>query len=275
MQMRQQYTNEKELKEKQLSNLESINRELKESIHNQYVQQQQQYEAQIRNYQAEMRELSAKVEQQQDELFKKEQEIMQTVQTKNELEDLYQNKDFTYEQKKQDWEHEKQAIYARNQDLKNQLDALQDEYLQKKIHLEKNLALTSQQNDFLREKLDSLQTQLDQAAPKYDQLIRHQLQEQAAQYDLKLNTLTLDLEDARLKIEKLKQILKDSEVQSRKLLSELESDNVPILPSYSFLEPPQREGHRPRDPVRAAGAPLPGPDLQAEGELLQPAPHPA
>lgn len=63
MQMRQQYTNEKELKEKQLSNLESINRELKESIHNQYVQQQQQYEAQIRNYQAEMRELSAKVEQ--------------------------------------------------------------------------------------------------------------------------------------------------------------------------------------------------------------------
>jgi phage shock protein A len=56
---------------------------------------------------------------------------------------------------------------------------LWDEYLDRKIHYEKSIALSSQQNEFFGNKVDELEKQLDSANQRYEERLRLQKQEWA------------------------------------------------------------------------------------------------
>ena len=83
-------------------------------------------------------------EQFEKDLKMREQELSSTLQKRNQIEDMYHSKDLSYEAQRNEWLTERMSFQKKIDEIKKKNDEMHDSFLQKKMLLEKNVALSQQ-----------------------------------------------------------------------------------------------------------------------------------
>jgi uncharacterized coiled-coil DUF342 family protein len=86
--------------------------------------------------------LGSHCEQLERELKLKESELTATITKRNQLEEMYHSRDVTFETQRSEWQNERNQLIRKIDELKKRNDEMQDGFLQRKMVLEKNVALS-------------------------------------------------------------------------------------------------------------------------------------
>ncbi|KAM3136107.1 hypothetical protein pb186bvf_011729 [Paramecium bursaria] len=249
-QLQQHWQSENDLKQRQLIQLDSMNKDLI----NQLNKQNSNFSSQSKE---EQQGFQKRIENLQEEIHQKELENQQLQNKIRQFEDQQTQITLQSERSRQDSVKEKQTFSKQLQELKKELENQQDENLKTKIELDKQIALANQQNEFLLQRVEELQNQNEQLTQRNDQYISQinnrpiEIQPQAIDQTQRVEKLRLQLKDQELnssrkilelqqEVDKLQQKLKEQDVpqpvQKQKTYLQFENTNPEVEKLKKQLE---------------------------------------
>ncbi len=137
--------------------------------------------------------------------------------------------------------NDKQQLARKIDDWKKKYQQLNEDYLDKKIAFEKESALIKQQNSFMSQKVEELQSQIDSIGVRADEklkLTREELLEECRDKVSYARDEKKNLED---KLERLKKSFKTNETIYIKKISELEKESEFNRDKHQTLEQKHNE----------------------------------
>lgn len=236
-----QLEHELALKTQQIETLEKYAKETKESLQALQSNNSATMEQQMAMFTAERKTLLAKIESLTGELNKRERELFALGQKKENLEGAIGKKEEAYEQAKKEFSEEKTQLLEKMEELKGKLTVVNDEYLNSKIELGKDLALSNQQIEFMKKKIEEQQKSLDDVVGRYEDKLKVQKSELLADWNEKLEKLTEEKTALEAKYEKNRKSLKEVDNNYTKQISTLEREKAILQEKLSNLETKKAE----------------------------------
>ena len=165
----QSFEHEIALKELSISNQEKQLKELKEQHQSSQAASQAALENQQAAFEQEKREKASKMENLSLEHQKKEKDLIGLLNRREQLENAIRKREGQLEALKNEIGEERKAMAEKLDQMRTKYQELNDEYLEKKIWFEKELALQNQQNDFSYKKIDDQKKQIELLTQKYEE----------------------------------------------------------------------------------------------------------
>jgi chromosome segregation ATPase len=222
----QQLEHELSLKQQNLETLEKYLKDTKETLNAVQSKHSSAMEQHLDSFNKERKNFMVKIESLGLDLAKGEKEIFSLKQRGEQLEVNMTKKDEVFEAMKKDYAEEKATLVSKLEDVKQRLQKTNDEYMEKKVEFGRELALNSQQNEFLKKKIDELKRQHEELSEKHDEKSKSQKQEFNQELTEMNEKLTLERQALEEKYEQKRKTAKESEANYQKQLSQLEKDKA-------------------------------------------------
>jgi len=224
------------LRQQTIETLEKYLRESKENFAMIQATNTSSLETHLNNFAQERSQLISKIEVLTQEVSKKDREIFALSQTKEHLEVNSMKKEAMLERTRKELSDEKSSLNDALEASRVKLQKLSDEYLEKKVDFNRELALSKQQNEFLNKKIEELQRQVDEVMKRYEEKLRVQKEEYQQELSDKIEKLNDEKMVIQNSLEKAKKTLKDIEGTYNKQLSQLGKEKALVQEKLVALE---------------------------------------
>jgi len=232
----QQYEHELMLRQQTIESLEKYLKEAKESLASVQTTNSTALETHLNNFANERSQLISKIENLTQEASKRDREIFSLSQVKERLESSSAKKEANFEKVKNELTNEKNALAQKLEETKIKLQSLNDEFLERKVESNREIALSQQQNEFLNKKIEELQKQLDEVMKRYEEKLKIMKEEYSQELQEKNDKYTKEKADLQASLDKIKKGGAESESVLTKQLSQLGKDKALLQEKLNTLE---------------------------------------
>lgn len=244
MASKQHYEQEINMRQQVIDTMEKELKDAKSQLNNLQSSQNFNLEQTIKNFNEERTSLLSKLETLKTDLTEREKELYAASQSVENLSKENSQLKEKVEKYKSGNVNVVEELKSKVTEYKEKYDLINDEYMNKKIDFEKNIALTKQQLEFYQKRLQELQVQLDSSASKLEERLRIQREEHRNEINKLISQNKQEKDILEGKLDEKKKALKEIESNYRFKFEDLERENASLTERCLNLDAELSKGGR-------------------------------